>query len=331
MGYLVWQLICFLFAFLGNSIVAFVALQPFHHIGQSARVVPLHLLLLLLEWLESLRTLLIRASLTVHRPPPPTSRLLLLPPEVREIIWTKLLEDIVDFDDIKYVLIRDLGPRLYRYSDRLRLYMDFNPEYSIKWILQDENFRSRLQWPTAFKQSCRQLYLETSHDLCDKAHLCCSKKFLFHESRALVSWTRALTQLEKNLVEDLAMIMSNGEFNDPRITPAVHQLRGLRTLQLWFHTKEKDASMYTSDVQAYIVFQLVRSVRVSEELMVIIMEEEGPIDFDWKRVRWPATAQLQFARAVWARIRHPLSRVQYRVPVQSGQGKFVLRVKKYLE
>ena len=137
MGYLVWQLICFLLSFVGNSIMVFMIMQPFHHIGQSARVIPLYLLLLLVVWLEGLQLRLIRATQMVHRPPPTTSRLLLLPPELRLKIWATLLEDIVDVEDVRWVCIEDLGPRLYRYSDRLRLCVDLNPEYLTQWILRD--------------------------------------------------------------------------------------------------------------------------------------------------------------------------------------------------
>ena len=78
-----------------------------------------------------------------HRPQPPTSRLLLLPPEIRQQSWSLLLE--VDTDDVECVEIRDLGPRLYTYADRLRAYMGFNPERLTVSLLQT----SRSQMPLA--------------------------------------------------------------------------------------------------------------------------------------------------------------------------------------
>ena len=330
MGYLVWQLIRFLLSFLGNSIMAFMALQHFHHIGQSARVIPLYLLLLLLEWLEGLQLRLLRATQMVHRPPPSTSRVLLLPPELRLTIWAMLLEDMVDVEDVKYVHVRDLGPRLYRYSDRLCLYMDLNPEYLTVWVLQDNFHRSRLQWPPVSMQSCRHIYLEAGHDF--RHNLCSNKTFKFYESRALVSWIRTLSAAQKRAVGDILMIMSNDEFNNLGIAPAMHQLSGLRRLELRFYTDEKDVSMYTSDVRAHIVWQFVRSVKVSEVLLVSLTEVHAPANFNWIRYRWPAYQQAEFALAVEARIRRPLSAVQYWVPVGTGnEARFVLRVKRPLK
>ena len=330
MSYLVWQLIRFLLSFLGNSIMAFMTLQPFHHIGQSARAIPLNLLLLLLVWLEGLQLRLLRATQMVHRPPPSTSRLLLLPPELRLKIWAMLLEDMVDVEDVKYVHVRDLGPRLYRYSDRLCLYMDLNPEYLTIWVLQDNFHRSRLQWPPVFMQSCRHIYLEAGHEF--RHNLCSNKTFKFYESRALVSWIRNLSVAQKRAVGDILMIMSNDEFNNLGIAPAMHQLSGLRKLELRFYTDEKDVSMYTSDVRAHIVWQFVRSVKVSEVLLVSLTEVHAPANFNWIRYRWPAYEQAEFALAVEARIRRPLSAVQYWVPVGTGnEARFVLRVKRPLK
>ena len=330
MGYLIWQLICFLLLFLGNSIMAFMTLQPFQHIGQSARVIPLYLLLLLLVWLEGLQLRLLRATQMVHRPPPSTSRVLLLPPEIRLKIWAMLVKDMVDVEDVKYVHVRDLGPRLYRYSDRLRLYMDLNPKYLTKWVLLDNIHGNLLQWPPTFMQSCRQIHLEAGYDFCHDLYT--SKRFYFTESRALVSWTRTLTTTQKRAVGDIVMSMSNENFNNPSIAPAMHQLSGLRKLQLVFRTDENDVSMYTSDVQAHIVWQFVRSVKVSEVLMVILMEGNAPANYNWIRFRWPADGQAAFALAVEARIRRPLSDVQYRMPVGRGnEARFALRAKKPLE
>ena len=330
MGYLVWQLSCFLLSFSGNSIMAFMTLQPFHHIGQAARVIPLHFLLLLVVWLEGLQLRLIRATQTVHRRPPTTSRLLLLPPEIRLIIWATHLAEIVDVESVRFVYVRNLGPRLYRYSDPLRLYMDMNPVYLTKWVLQDNVDRSCLQWPPTFMQSCHQVYLEAAHDFCHDLYT--SKCFYFKESRALVSWTRVLSAAQKRAVGEIIMVMYNKEFNNPGIAPAMHQLSGLRKLEIWFNVDEKDVSMYTSDVQAHIFYQFVRSVKVSEVLIVILWEKHVPIDFYWTRYRWPAYGQAAFALAVQARIRRPLSVVQHRVPVGRGnEAKFILRVKKLFE
>ena len=86
-----------------------------------------------------------------------------------------------------------------------------------------------------------------------------------------------------------------------------------------------------SDVQAQIVWQFVRSVKVPEVLMVIVTEENAPVKYNWIRFRWPAYGQAAFALAVKARIRRPLSDVRYRVPVRRGnEARFVLRVKKPL-
>ena len=324
MGYLVWQLIYFLLSFLGNSIMAFMTLQPFHHIGQSARVIPLYLLLLLLEWLEGLQPHLNKATHLVHRPPPSTSRLLSLPPEIRLRIWTILLEDIEEFEEMEYVQISNLGPRLYRYSDRLRLYMDMSPQYLTKWVLLDWIYRPCLQWPPVFMHSCRQIYHEAGYNILHG--LCISETFHFSESRALISWTQTLTPVQRRLVGEINMIMSNDNFNDPGIAPAMHQLTGLRRLQLIFYTDDKGASNHTSDVQAHIVWQFVRSVRVSEVLMILLVENE---DFEYVTVRWPAHAQAAYARAVEARIRRPSSAVRYRVPVgRRGEARFVLKVKR---
>ena len=326
MGYFVWQLICFLLSFLGNSIMAFMTLQPFHHIGQSARVIPLHLLLLLLVWLEGLQLRLVRATQMAHRPLPSTSRLLSLPPEIRLKIWATLLTDMVDIEDVVWVKVEDLGPRLYRYSDRLRFYMDLNPEYSNKWILTDLHTRSLLQWPPVFMQSCRYIYLEGGHDFCH--NLCISRSFFFKESRAFVSWTRTLNAAQKPAIGKIFMIMYNDQFNNPGIAPAIHQLSGLRLLRLIFDTNENDVSMYTSDVQAHIVCQFVRSVQVSELLMVLLAERHAPMGFDSVCYQWPVDGQAAFALAVEARIRRPLSAVQHRLPVGTGnEGRFVLGVR----
>lgn len=69
------------------------------------------------------------------------------------------------------------------------------------------------------------------------------------------------------------MIMSNESFNNPGIAPAMSQLSGLRKLHLWFYTKDS-VSLRTSDVQAHIVWHLVRNVRVSELLIVKLAERQ---------------------------------------------------------
>ena len=330
MGYLIWELLCFLFSFLGNSVMAFMTSQPFHHISQSARVVPLYLLLSLLECLEDLRHCLTRATRMVHRPPPSTSRLLLLPAEIRQQIWTLLLEDIVDLEDIEFISFRDMGPRVYRYADRLRLFTDINPRYSTRWELLANTLRCRLQWPPAFMQSCSQIYYEAGYDFCNE--LCSNKKFAFFDSRAIISGIRTLTPAQKGAIGQIYMIMSNEVFNNPGIAPAMSQLSGLRKLHLWYST-EDEVSLYTSDVQAHIVWQLVRNVRVSEQLMVTSAEENGATDYNWRRKRWASYHQGLFARAVEARIRRPLSNVQHHWPIPRGAGpqnpEFVLRYKRF--
>lgn len=235
-------------------------------------------------------------------------------------------------EDVKYVKVGNLGPRLYRYSDRLRSYMDLNPEYWTIWILQDNIFGSLLQLPPTFMQSCRLIYLEADYDF--RYGLCSNKIFNFNESRALISWIRTLNAAEKRAVGEIHMTMYSYKFNHPGIAPAIHQLSGVRKLRIWFWTDEHDVSMYTSDVQAHIVCQFVRNVRVSEVLIVNLAEEHAPIDFNWTRYRWPAYGQDNFALAVEARIRRPLSRVRYRLPLpvsRPHEAKFVLRVKKPLE
>ena len=191
MGYMIWQLVCFLLAFLGNSVLAFVTLQPFHHTGKSVTVVGLSLLFLLLESLENLRRRLTRATRMVHRPPPSTSRLLLLPPELRQQIWTMLFEDIVE--EVKYVHVRNSAPGLYTYADRLRLYTDINPqhstmwftkpEYPTRWFLLGYAYRDLSEWPPAFALSCRQIYNEAYYDLCNSTRF----YFLRYIPRCLTS------------------------------------------------------------------------------------------------------------------------------------------------
>ena len=319
MGYMIWQLVCFLLQFLGNSVLAFVTLQPFHHIGKSVTVVGLSLLLLLLESLENLRRRLTRATRIVHRPPPSTSHLLLLPPELRQHIWTMLFEDIIKKN--RYVLVRDSAPRLYTYADQLRLYMGINPESSPKWSLRNYLSSHESEWPPAFALSCRQIYNEAYYDLCS------GTDFYFHQVTAIVSWVRTLNPAQKRAVGDIFMVLSNKAFNNPGIAPAMHQLSGLRQLRLWFST---EGSPDTTVVQAHHVWEFVRSVQVSRILIVTLAEDTRDRDFHWVNHHWPAGSQDAFARAVLARISHPFSRVRHRVPVGTGiQAKFVLMVKRF--
>lgn len=81
---IIWEIVYLLLGLLGNSIVAFVTSQPFHHILTATPIIVLNFLLLLLECLENLPHQLIGAIRMSHRPQPPTSRLLLLPPEIRQ-------------------------------------------------------------------------------------------------------------------------------------------------------------------------------------------------------------------------------------------------------
>lgn len=69
-----------------------------------------------------------------------------------------LLEDIVDHEGIKYVHVGNMGPRVYRYAGRLRLYMDIDPEYLTRLDLLDPISRRHLPWSPAFMQSCSQIY-----------------------------------------------------------------------------------------------------------------------------------------------------------------------------
>ena len=331
MGYMIWQLVCFLLAFLGNSVLASVTSQPFHHTGKSVTVVGLSLLLLLLESLENLRRRLTRATRIVHRPPPSTSRLLLLPPELRQQIWTILFEDIVE--EIRCVHVRDSAPGLRTYADRLRLYIDINPnhstmwfaisEYPTRWSLLDYVFGHLSEWPPAFALSCRQIYNEAYYDLCN------STRFDFTEAKPLVSWARTLTPARKRAVGEISMTMSSESFNNPGIAPAMNQLSGLRKVIFFLYTEE---SPDMTAVQAHHVWELVRSVKVSEILIVTLMEVARDTDYDWGRYRWPAGSQEAFARAVLARISRPFSRVRHRVPLGTGnQAEFVLRAKRFWE
>ena len=328
---MIWQLVCFLLAFLGNSVLAFVTLQPFHHTGKSVMVVGLSLLLLLLESLENLRRRLTRATRVVHRPPPSTSRLLLLPPELRQQMWSMLFENIVE--EVKYVHVRDSAPGLYTYADRLRLYTDINhqhstmwftkPEYPTRWFLLDYLYSDLSEWPPAFALSCRQIYNEAYYDLCN------STRFHFTEARALVSWARTLTPARKRAVGDIFMIMSSESFNNPGIAPAMSQLSGLRKVTFFLYT---EGSPDMTAVQAHHVWELVRSVKVSEILIVTLMEDTRHTDYDWGRYKWPAGSQEAFARAVLARISRPFTRVRHRVRLGNGnQARFVLRAKRFWE
>lgn len=328
MGYMIWQLVCFLLAFLGNSVLAFVTSQPFHHTGKSVTVVGLSLLLLLLESLENLRRRLTKATRIVHRPPPSTSRLLLLPPELRQQIWTMLFEDLVE--ESRCVHVRDSAPGLRTYADRLRLYIDINPnnstmwfaiaEYPTRWSLLDYVFRHLSEWPPAFALSCRQIYNEAYYDLCN------STRFDFTEAKALVSWARTLTPARKRAVGEISMTMSNDSFNNPGIAPAMNQLSGLRKVIFFLYT---EGSPDMTAVQAHHVWELVRSVKVSEILIVTLMEVTWDTDYDWVRYKWPAGSQEAFASAVLARISRPFSRVRHRVPLGTGnEATFVLRAKR---
>lgn len=69
-----------------------------------------------------------------------------------------LLEDIVDHEGIKYVHVGNMGPRVYRYAGRLRLYMDIDPEYLTRLDLLDPISRRHLPWSPAFMQSCSHIY-----------------------------------------------------------------------------------------------------------------------------------------------------------------------------
>lgn len=99
-----------------------------------------------------------------------------------------LLEDIVDLEGIKYVHVGNMGPRVYRRGDRLRLYMDIDPEYFTRWGLLDPISRCHLQWSPTFMQSCSQIYHEADYKFFNG--LCSSKEFQFLDSRALISWVK---------------------------------------------------------------------------------------------------------------------------------------------
>lgn len=125
-------------------------LVALHLIHKLAGAVVLSLLLLLLELPEILRRCWVRATSTLYRHPPSTTRLLLLPPELRHMIWTMLFED---FDSVWVMRMR---PKSYTsYSERLRLYMGTNPEYSIRWFSTRPTTRL-LHKRIAFIQSCCQ-------------------------------------------------------------------------------------------------------------------------------------------------------------------------------
>lgn len=330
MGSMVWQLVCLLLGVMDYSITPpFMLVLALPLISTLAKAIVPSLLLLLLELPETLRHYWIRATRKLHSHPPSTSHLLSLPLELRESIWTMLLGD---FD---YVYIRDVAPICYTsYVELLRLYLGINPEYSAIWFSMQPTLR-RLQPRIAFSQSCHHLHNEAGHFL--YGH----QTFSFTEAKVLVSWIRNLTPAHRRHVRDIEINMPNDFFDQSGVAEssltrdAVHvrnamqELSGLRKLSIRFWTRHW---LRSTKHEAQGVYQLVKTVQVSETLVVRLEEERDVRSEDavWTEVEWPAHSQEDFAYAVWARVRDPGSALQQRVQVEGGsEAKYVLKVKEY--
>ena len=165
-------------------------------------------------------------------------------------------------------------------------------------------------------QSCRQIYNEAGFDPND---LCSTKSFFFYEARALVSWVKILSPAQKRTVADISLNVSNEDFNDLGIASALEELSGLRRLHILFRSQPPSS---TTELQAYCIYQHVRSVQVSEDFNVNLAEgsteEHEKYDRDWRN-------QEDFARAVQAKVLTPYSPLQHWVPFTGGRrGIFVL-------
>ena len=325
---MILQLLFSLFALYGYSTVAFVLMHFLRHAAKLAEAAVLSLLLLLLESPGYIRHYWIRATRTLHRRPPTTSRLLSLPQELRLQIWTMIL------GDFQFVHVRCEACITYpSYADRLRLYMGKNPEYSVFWY-SSASFPYTSQPPMAFVQSCRQIYNEAGYSLY------CTTRFHLAGAQTLVSWIRSLTPATKRAIRHVRIDISeefggffHSAFNGATVTAttlcsAIAELSGLRKLIIGLWDKRwLSATKY----EAHGVYQLVRNVQVSEALVVQLAEETDDSDTPWTEVGWPADSQEEFACAVWAAIRDPESVLEHGVlggqVEEGGQAKFWLRVK----
>ncbi len=326
------QIVCILLGLLNYSTAApFILVLLLHLILKLARAVVLTLLLLLLELPEKLRRHWIRAIRPLHRSPPSTSRLLLLPPELRQQIWKILLEDF------KCVEVRGVAPILYTsYVERLRLHMGINPEHSTTLFLMEPS-PHRLQPHIAFIQSCRQIYNEAGYDLYR------NKTFRFRQAKALVAWIRSLTPAQKRDVRRIHIIMLKDFYNHSAIAAnsliedavqvhfAMRELSGLRKLRITFRPSWPHGTKH----EAQYVYQLIRNVKASEMLNVHLWEKRSIWDkaarWNVLRVRaWPTHDQEEFACAVWARICDPASALQQRVPGgEWPRAKFMLMLQDF--
>lgn len=328
MRLMVWQLVCLLLGLLDYSIAPpFILVLALHLIPKLARAVVLSLLLLLLELPGNLRHYWVRASQRLRSHPPSTSRLLLLPPELRQMIWTMLL------GDFEYVHIRHGAPILYTsYTDRLRLYMGKNPRYFTNWFSMGLDWRL-LQPHLTCMQSCRQIHKEAGYNAYS------NNTFYFNKAKVLESWVRSLTPAHKRDVRDIEIaipnmviyyrsggVITNALTRDAAsVRFAIEELSGLRKLDIQFATN--NLSLPTTEHEALLVYHLVRNVKVYE-VLIVQMLEDSPSPYDrLTEAEWPAHSQEDFAYAVWARIRWPGSALQQRVQVEEGsQAKYVLKI-----
>lgn len=146
------QLVCLLSGLLDYSISPlFILVLAFHLVPKLAGAIVLSFLLLLLELPESFqrhqrqRIRRIRTCRPLHRNLPPTSRLLLIPPKLQQMIWTMLLREF------ELVHVRERAPTVYTsYADFLRLYMGKNSRYSTSWFSRDSDSRPLQSHISAF-------------------------------------------------------------------------------------------------------------------------------------------------------------------------------------
>ena len=254
---------------------------------------------------------------------PGTSRLLLLPPELRLRIWEELME--IDWP----ISIESVYGCQNTWKERF--------DFAFNVFERKRKLRTEKSLPLAYIRTCRQIYLETSH------HLYSRNTFNFWQPTALVRFVDGLSLVQQRTIGrlelDVSLWFSGRENCDyhmclapPEAILTLEKLQNLRTLDIKLTPCDYEPQRAkTAECRAQGIYQFLRGVKFSEVLTIKFNASRFPWYFPMKREprrEWPSHCQEAFACAISTLLGDPTRSIPRGVEIEDrNQAKCVLIAK----
>ncbi|CAD6568446.1 MAG: hypothetical protein ASARMPREDX12_001413 [Alectoria sarmentosa] len=254
---------------------------------------------------------------------PSTSRLILLPPELRLRIWEELME-------IDWPIFIESGYGCHNtWMERF--------DFAFNVFEHKRKIRAAKSLPFAYTWTCRQIYQETSH------HFYSRNTFKFWQPTALVRFVDGLSPVQQRTIGRLELDVSlwfSGRENcnyhmclaSPEVSLTLEKLQNLRTLDIKLDPYGYGPQRAKSaECHAQGIYQFLRDVKNFEVLTIEFNGSRLPWYLPVKqeaRREWPSHCQEAFACAIWTLLGDPTRSIPRGVEIEDrNQAKCVLVAK----